>query len=137
MRLVPPFVASRVLSVWRPFFGLKVWIHEMGRIEVRTKLVSRWAFEPILQPLLAKDGCLEGLDLHSRAKTWFQFIHRRPERTTPFDSEWSCSFDADRRGRWWMNWQRYRRLIEMKAVMTGCRVLARMTRVAGNDEVQL
>jgi hypothetical protein len=32
---VAPFVACRIVSVRTPFFGLKVRIHEMRRVEMR------------------------------------------------------------------------------------------------------
>lgn len=41
VRLVPPFVAGGVFSVGRPFFGLKVRVHEMSCIEVGTAYVRR------------------------------------------------------------------------------------------------
>lgn len=38
---MPPFVAGGVFSVGRPFFGLKVRIHEMSCIEMGTAHVRR------------------------------------------------------------------------------------------------
>jgi hypothetical protein len=39
MGLVAPFVARRIVSVRTPFFGLKVWVHEMCRVEMRASFI--------------------------------------------------------------------------------------------------
>jgi hypothetical protein len=39
MGLVAPFVARRIVSVRTPFFGLKVWVHEMCRVEMRANFI--------------------------------------------------------------------------------------------------
>jgi hypothetical protein len=72
---VPPFVAGLVFPVWRPFFGLKVRIHEMGCVEVGTTCVSYGMPNNTMRYLLAEYRGLKGLNLHTMSEAWFQFIH--------------------------------------------------------------
>lgn len=88
--------------------------------------------------VLAEYGSLKGLRLTGEPKIGLQLVHRRPERSTSFNSERLCSFDTD--GRRWRRGRVHRkcdwRLIELNAVVTRRIVVACLTVRDGCHEIQ-